>query len=193
MCQIPGILLWCQGMCFIFSLCLLYSHHELIRMMLLHTRGPCGKSCESDRPALQGKKKKSRAGQSSAPTLFPALVFFSRTFDPSSCMNLTSPRPSDLCSVLMGPTNQLLLTHGGENRATAFGLKHQTHSTQEVATFVSQRRRRKVLEDYNGSESDTLNSHSVEALFSLWCNDWIRLQLVISQNSLNVGWIAQQI
>lgn len=75
MCQIPEIFLWCQWMCFIFSLCLLYSHHELIRMMPVHTWGPCGKSCESDRTALQGKLQQ----------LLPILFLHSsssHTFDP---------------------------------------------------------------------------------------------------------------
>lgn len=46
------ILYGSRGMCFIFSLFLLYYNHELLRMMALHTF-PCWKSYESDRPALQ--------------------------------------------------------------------------------------------------------------------------------------------
>lgn len=111
--QIPEVLLWCWGMCFIFSVSLLYSHHELIRMMLLHTWGPCGKSCESDRPALQGKPIDSQC------PFFPHIL----------PLFLDGPYIIITRWPLLCPLDQLLLTHSGENRAALWTeLSNTLHS-----------------------------------------------------------------
>lgn len=98
---------------------------------------------------------------------FPAFSFFLPIW-PSSCMDLTSPWPCELCSV----QSTSCFWHVVEKIELNHQKHHQTHCTGG-GNFVSQLRRR-VLEDYKGSEFDTLNSHSKRALFSLGCNDRIK-------------------
>lgn len=93
------------------------SHHALIRMMLLHTRGPRGKNCESDRPALQGKPVDSQC------LFFPHIL----------PLFLDGPYIIITRWPLLRPLDQLLLTHSGENRAAE--VDNQIRSEQEEATF----------------------------------------------------------
>lgn len=120
MCQIPEILLWCRGMCFIFSLSLLNSQHELIRMMPLHTWSPCGKNWV--RHAATSRK----ALWHSVPILFLYSIYLT-FFLYGSYITITAW--SLLC-----PVDQLPLTHGGRIKK-CFGLNYQTHSTREEATL----------------------------------------------------------
>ena len=53
-----------------------------------------------------------------------------------------------------------------------------------------------MLEDYKGSESDTLNSHSQPALFSFNCDGelmmMMMMMMMMMQNCLNEASVAQQ-
>ena len=50
-----------------------------------------------------------------------------------------------------------------------------------------------MLEDYKGSESDTLNSHSQPALFSFNCDgELMMMMMMMMQNCLNEASVAQQ-
>lgn len=131
MCQIPGIPHFsCQGMCFIFSPSLLC---ELIRMMLLQTWGPCGKSRESDTPALRGKTLRLSPSAHSFPAFFLLRSYSTLfLFEP-----YITTQTLDLCAVPSRPVKQLLLTHAEAKLRQRFAPNYQTHSTVEEVTLSS--------------------------------------------------------
>lgn len=83
-------------------------------------------------------------------------------------------------------------TRRGETKAALCSELSNTLDSGGGNFVVWRSRGERALEDYKGSESDTLNSHSQQALFSFNCDGELMMMMMMMQNYLNEASVAQQ-